>query len=109
MPRELKADLDLLEKASKGWLDEAAPELRKAAGGVEDLKYTAVEFGPLFIGAWNAYSKAAAYIQDRLNEGAVSAEQVGNALHATGVSFAAQEQANEQAVNQAAGDMGFQI
>ncbi|GGL18481.1 hypothetical protein [Nocardia jinanensis] len=109
MPRELKADLNLLESASKGWLNEAAPELRKAAGAVEDLKFSAVEFGPLFVGAWNAYSQAAAFIQDRLNEGAVSAEQVGNALHATVVSFGMQEQANEQALNQVAGDMGFQI
>lgn len=109
MVGELKADLDLLEKVSKGWLNEAAPELRKAAGAIDGLEYTVVQFGPLFIGAWEAYREAAAYIQDRLNEGATSCEQVGNALHATALSFGAQDLANQEALNQVAGETDHHI
>ncbi|MGI5220395.1 hypothetical protein [Nocardia sp. CA-290969] len=107
MPRDLKADLDLLEATSKCWLTEAAPKLREAAQSIDNLKYTQVQFGALFIAAWQAYTNAAEHIQQLLNQAAPTAEQMGNALHATAVSFGVQEAANEQALNNAAGETGY--
>ncbi|MFI5715945.1 hypothetical protein [Nocardia sp. NPDC051750] len=104
---DLKADLDLLERASQAWLTEAAPILREAAGAIEELKYTEVQFGVLFMPAHHAYLPVAQFIQDRLNEGVASFEQVGNALHSAAASFGLQEFQNEQALNQIAGDTGY--
>ncbi|WP_280420767.1 hypothetical protein [Nocardia carnea] len=107
MAGDLKTDVELLEKASKAWLTEAAPILRDAAGAIEELKYTVVQFGPLFAPAHSAYIPVAQYVQDRLNEGAAMFDQVGNALHSSAASFGTQEFQNEQALNQVAGDMGY--
>ncbi|MFI2233745.1 hypothetical protein [Nocardia testacea] len=106
MARDLQTDIDLLEATSKCWLTEAGPQLREAAQSIDDLKYTQVQFGALFIGAWQSYSKAAVHIQDLLNQAGGAADQMGNALHATAVSFADQESQNQQALNNVAGEMG---
>lgn len=106
MPPELQADLNLLEATSKCWLTEAGPQLREAARSIDALKYTQVQFGALFIGAWQAYSKAAEHIQHLLDQSGPAADQMGNALHATAVSFGAQEAQNEDALNKVATDMG---
>ncbi|MEU4416723.1 hypothetical protein [Nocardia salmonicida] len=109
MTKNLKVELDELEKVSKVWLSEVSPGLKSAAGSIDALKYTAVQFGPLFIGAWSSYSKAAAYIQDRLREAEPVAEQIGSALHAAVVSFGEQQAEQVQATDRLAGDMDFSI
>lgn len=106
MSRDLQADLDLLEATSRCWLAEAGPQLREAGQSIDSLKYTQVQFGALFIGAWQAYSKAAAHVQDLLEQAGAAADQMGNALHATAVSFADQESQNQQALGNVAGEMG---
>ncbi|RBO87377.1 hypothetical protein [Nocardia puris] len=95
MAKDLNVEIGHLENVSKAWLTEAVPDLRKSAASIDNLKYTVVQFGPLFMGVWEAYSKAAEYIQDRLNESVPAAEQVGNALHAAAVSFDNQQTAQE--------------
>ncbi|MEV6321643.1 hypothetical protein AB0M45_10655 [Nocardia sp. NPDC051787] len=109
MARDLKVELGELENVSRAWLTEVAPKLRQSAQSIEELKYTAVQFGPLFIGAWNAYNKAAIYIQERLNEAVPATEQIGNALHAAVVSFDAQQTEQEQGMHKLAGEMDFSI
>ncbi|MEV0356961.1 type VII secretion target [Nocardia sp. NPDC050697] len=99
MGHELHVELAELEKVSQAWLQEVAPELQRAAKSIDALKYTQVQFGPLFIGAWSSYSKAAKYIQDRLNEAVPAAEQVGNALHAAAASFANTEAEQADGLN----------
>ncbi|MFE3546480.1 hypothetical protein ACFXK0_26250 [Nocardia sp. NPDC059177] len=107
MGDNLKAELDVLELVSRTWLTEVAPGLRQAAASIDPLKYTEVQFGTMFNGAWSAYSKAAAYVQDRLNEGAPAAEQLGNALHQAVVSFGAQQDEQAAATNNIAGEIGL--
>ncbi|MGY1895113.1 hypothetical protein [Nocardia gipuzkoensis] len=105
----MKAELDRLENASKAWVNDVAPGLRKAAASIDELKYSSLQFGPLFILAWENYRKAAAYIQDRLNEGAPVAEQIGNALHRAVVSFDEQQMEQKQGLEKLAGEMDFSI
>lgn len=109
MAHELSVEIAELEKVSTAWRTEVAPKLREAAQAIEELKYTVVQFGPLFLGAWKAYNKAAEYIQDRLEEGAPAAEQIANALHTAAVSFDAQQSEQAQATNNLLGDMDFSI
>ncbi|MET8651238.1 hypothetical protein [Nocardia aurea] len=92
MARELKADVDLLEQVSKVWLNDVAPKLGQTATDINELKYTIVEFGPLFAGMWFEYRQAADFIQNRLNEAKPVAEQIGNALHTAAVSFGMQQE-----------------
>ncbi|WP_433680531.1 hypothetical protein [Nocardia sp. CA-119907] len=92
MARDLNVDLDLLEKVSKVWLNDVAPELGKTAADIDALKYTVVQFGPLFAGMWFEYSQAADFIQNRLNEAKPVAEQIGNALHTARTSFGQQQE-----------------
>ncbi|MFC9436833.1 hypothetical protein [Nocardia sp. NPDC057030] len=96
MTRELKVDVDLLEQVSKVWLTEVAPELGQTAGEIDPLKYTVVQFGPLFFGMWDAYTAAAEFIQKRLNEAKPVAEQIGSALHTASTSFALQQEQQTQ-------------
>ncbi|AFU04283.1 hypothetical protein [Nocardia brasiliensis] len=96
MARELKVDVDLLEQVSKVWLNEVAPELAQTAGEIDPLKYTVVQFGPLFFGMWDSYTGAAEFIQKRLNEAKPVAEQIGNALHTAATSFALQQEQQVQ-------------
>ncbi|WP_406233254.1 hypothetical protein [Nocardia sp. NBC_01009] len=96
MARELKVDVDLLEKVSKVWLNDVAPELAQTAAEIDPLKYTVVQFGPLFFGMWEAYIGAAEFIQKRLNEAKPVAEQIGNALHTASTSFALQQEQQVQ-------------
>jgi hypothetical protein len=96
MAKELKVSVELLEKVSKSWLTDVAPGLKAAAASIDELKYTRVQFGPLFQFTWDAYSKAAEYIQARLNESVPAAEQIGNALHTASVSFDQQQSDQEQ-------------
>ncbi|MGO4614795.1 hypothetical protein AB4305_00470 [Nocardia sp. 2YAB30] len=105
---DLKVELDLLERASKAWITDVAPGLRNAATSINELKYSAIQFG-LFAGAWSSYSLAAAYIQERLIEGAAAAEQVGNALHIVASTYEQQQMEQEQSTHQLAGEMDFTI
>lgn len=107
MPDDLKTDVDMLEKVSKCWRMEAVPGLRDAAVSIDPLKFTEVQFGPLFNSAWESYIAAAEYVQRILNQAAPAAEQMANGLHLAAVSFDAQESQNQQALNNAAGDAGF--
>ncbi|WP_433757073.1 hypothetical protein [Nocardia sp. CA-135398] len=92
----MNVDLELLEKVSKVWLDEVAPELGKTAADIDGLKYTVVQFGPLFAGMWFEYTQAADFIQNRLNEAKPVAEQIGNALHTAATSFGQQQEQQVQ-------------
>ncbi|WP_063048607.1 hypothetical protein [Nocardia arthritidis] len=105
----MKAELDRLESASKAWINDVAPGLRKAAASIDELKYSSLQFGPLFILAWENYSRAAAYIQDRLNEAAPAAEQIGSALRRAVVSFDEQQVEQKQSLEKLAGEMDFSI
>jgi hypothetical protein len=96
MAKELKASVADLEIVSKVWLTQVAPGLKTAATSIDELKYTRVQFGPLFQLTWDAYTKAAEYIQARLNEGVPAAEQIGNALHTASASFEQQQSDQEQ-------------
>lgn len=96
MARDLNVDLDLLEDVSKAWLNEVAPELGKTAANIDELKYTVVQFGPLFAGMWFEYTQAADFIQNRLNEAKPVAEQIGNALHTAATSFGLQQEQQAQ-------------
>ena len=106
MTKDLKVELHELEAVSKSWIKDISPGLQTAAGKVDELHYTAVQFGPLFIGAWESYSKAAVYIQQRLVEGGPAAEQVGNALHTTVLSFEAQQAGQVKATTALTGEIG---
>lgn len=97
MTRDLKVDVELLEQVSKVWLNDVAPDLGKTAANIDELKYTEVEFGILFVGMWHEYIQAADFIQNRLNEAKPVAEQIGNALHTAAVSFGQQQE--EQATD----------
>ncbi|MFI6955533.1 hypothetical protein ACIBJI_18885 [Nocardia sp. NPDC050408] len=88
----MNVDLNLLEDVSKAWLNEVAPELGKTAANIDELKYTVVQFGPLFAGMWFEYAQAADFIQNRLNEAKPVAEQIGNALHTAATSFGQQQE-----------------
>ncbi|MFG1796195.1 hypothetical protein [Nocardia sp. NPDC049149] len=91
MTKDLKVELGALEDVSKSWINEVSPALTKAATSIDELKYSQLQFGPLFIGTWNAYTKAAEYIQARLKEAAPAATEIGNALHSAVGSFAQQQ------------------
>ncbi|UGT66008.1 hypothetical protein LTT66_22150 [Nocardia gipuzkoensis] len=105
----MKAELDRLEGASKTWINDVAPALRNVAASIEELKYSSLQFGPLFILAWKNYSIAAAYIQDRLNEGAPAAEQIGTALYSAVVSLHEQQVEQKEGLEKLAGEMDFSI
>ena len=92
MTRDLKVDVDLLEKVSKVWLNDVAPELGQTATDIDPLKCTMVQFGPLFAGMWFEYTQAANFIQNRLNEAKPVAEQIGSALHTSATSFGLQQE-----------------
>lgn len=106
MAKELAVELGNLEAASKSWINDVSPALQQAAAKIDDLRFTSVQFGPLFIGAWESYTKAAIYIQQRLTEGGPAAEQIGNALHTAVVSFDAQQAGQVRATNSLAGEIG---
>ncbi|WP_280439946.1 hypothetical protein [Nocardia cyriacigeorgica] len=101
----MKVEVELLDKVATSWVSDVAPKLKEAAGSIEELKYTVVQFGALFWGAWESYTKAAQYIQDRLNEAGPAAEKMGTALHHAAVSFGAQESENEQNIARIAAQM----
>ncbi|MGW4368732.1 hypothetical protein ACWEKT_24120 [Nocardia takedensis] len=96
MTRDLKVDVDLLEKVSKVWLTDVAPKLAQTATNIDPLKYTEVQFGILFAGMWFEYSQAADFIQNRLREATPVAEQIGNALHTAATSFGMQQEQQAQ-------------
>ncbi|MBF6437881.1 hypothetical protein [Nocardia cyriacigeorgica] len=108
MADDLKVEVANLEKVSAAWLTQISPKLKEAAGAIDELKYTVVQFGPLFLLAWESYSKAAVFIQDRLNEAVPAAEKMGNALHSAAVSFDIQELQNKQNILRLAGEMDKQ-
>ncbi|WP_069164134.1 type VII secretion target [Nocardia altamirensis] len=91
MAKDLKLELDALETVSKSWINQVSPALNKAATSIDELKYSQLQFGPLFIGTWNAYTKAAEYIQARLKEAAPAATEIGTALHTAVSSFTQQQ------------------
>ncbi|MEU7764240.1 hypothetical protein AB0B25_03845 [Nocardia sp. NPDC049190] len=105
---ELKVELDLLERASKAWTTEVAAGLRNADFSIDELKYSAIQFG-LFAGAWSSYSVAAAYIQERLREGTDAADQVGNALHVVASAYEQQQDEQAHGTDKLAGEMDFTI
>ncbi len=72
-------------------MSEVAPTLGLAATSIDELKYTAVQFGPLFALMWSEYSQAANFLQNRLEEAKPAAEQLGNALYSAAASFRQQE------------------
>lgn len=87
MTRELSVDVELLEKVSNVYMYEVAPKLGQTAASIDSLKYTAVQFGPLFALMWNEYSQAANFLQNRLEEAKPAAEQLGSALYSAAASF----------------------
>lgn len=95
MMTELRVELDLLEKASKTWHDQVAVKLTDTATSIENVKYSAIQFG-IFLGAWQSYSAAAVYLQERLREGATAAQQISDTLHTVKTNYEGQDGDNAQ-------------
>ncbi|MFF2085283.1 hypothetical protein ACFVVM_16020 [Nocardia sp. NPDC058176] len=106
MGGDLKVNLDKLTTVAKSWVHEVAPELRSAASSIDNLKYTQVEFGPLFIAAWSSYSKTAQFIQDRLNEAGPASEQIGHALNSAVTGFGEQQERQVKGTNRLTEEIG---
>ncbi|MGV9749953.1 hypothetical protein [Nocardia farcinica] len=94
MTNSVDVDTTLLVESGKKWINDVSPALSHAADAINELKYSAIQFGR-FVFAWQAYIKAASYIQDRLREGAPAAEEIGSALYAVAQSFDEQQAAHK--------------
>ncbi|MBF6540059.1 hypothetical protein IU418_22920 [Nocardia farcinica] len=105
---DLKVELDRLRSASRSWSTEVATGLRKAATSIDELKYSAIQFG-LFLGAWQSYSAAAVYVQDRLREGGTEADEVAAALLKVADTYEQQQAGQSRATTELTGDMEFTI
>ena len=90
------------------WGTEVAFNLRSGAHGIDALKYSEIEFG-IFGTAWGSYRETAAYIQERLFEGGLRADEIRTALHKVAANFEGADTAREGDIKKLEGDMDFSL